>query len=85
MFSEGEISTQHESMIAGIETMRNSEHQENSYIGKLGHFIEPVMRPLGFDWSIIKHYNWHGSKEIVVNTSVYLSWDSQNQGIYKPD
>lgn len=25
---------------------------EHSYIGQLGHFIEPVMRPLGFDWKL---------------------------------
>ncbi len=29
-----------------------SEKLENSYAGLLGHVIEPVIRPLGFDWKI---------------------------------
>lgn len=29
-----------------------AEHQEKSYIGRIGHFIEPAIRPLGFDWRI---------------------------------
>jgi ferrous iron transport protein B len=28
------------------------EHIEDSYIGKLGHGIEPVIKPLGYDWKI---------------------------------
>jgi len=38
--------------VAEIEQIRNTEHQVNSYIGKIGHFMEPLMRPLGFDWKI---------------------------------
>ncbi len=82
MLSQGEISTQkHESMIAGIETMRNSVHQENSYIGKLGHFIEPVMRPLGFDWKIsVSIISGMAAKEIVVSTlGVLYPGDAQSQ------
>lgn len=30
----------------------NSEKLENSYAGVLGHVIEPVIKPLGFDWKI---------------------------------
>jgi len=30
----------------------SSEKLENSYAGALGHVIEPVIRPLGFDWKI---------------------------------
>jgi ferrous iron transport protein B len=29
-----------------------SAKMESSYIGHLGHFIEPVIRPLGYDWKI---------------------------------
>jgi ferrous iron transport protein B len=29
-----------------------SEKLENSYAGVLGHVIEPVIKPLGFDWKI---------------------------------
>lgn len=27
-----------------------AEHQEHSYIGQIGKAVEPIMRPLGFDW-----------------------------------
>lgn len=35
-----------------IETIIASEKLENSYIGIMGKFIEPVIRPLGYDWKI---------------------------------
>ncbi len=45
------------------------EQQENSYIGKIGHFIEPVMRPCGFDWKIsVALLSGVAAKEIVVST-----------------
>jgi ferrous iron transport protein B len=34
------------------ETNKESEQVKNSFAGKLGHLIEPVIRPLGFDWKI---------------------------------
>ncbi|MBO7438861.1 MAG: ferrous iron transporter B, partial [Bacteroidales bacterium] len=46
-----------------------SLQQENSYIGRLGHFIEPVIRPLGFDWKMgISIFTGVAAKEIVVST-----------------
>lgn len=43
--------------------------QENSYIGKIGHFIEPAIRPLGFDWKIgVSIVTGIAAKEIVVST-----------------
>ncbi|MCR5455090.1 MAG: ferrous iron transport protein B [Bacteroidales bacterium] len=51
------------------ETDIASLQQENSYIGKLGHFIEPVIRPLGFDWKMgISIFTGVAAKEIVVST-----------------
>lgn len=45
------------------------EQQENSYIGKIGHFIEPVLRPCGFDWKIsVALLSGVAAKEIVVST-----------------
>ncbi|QPH38404.1 ferrous iron transport protein B [Pedobacter endophyticus] len=35
-----------------IETLMASEKLENSYVGILGHWIEPAIRPLGYDWKI---------------------------------
>ena len=35
-----------------IESLISSEKLENSYVGILGHWIEPSIRPLGYDWKI---------------------------------
>ncbi len=37
---------------AELERMESAERLENSYVGILGKTIEPVIRPLGFDWKI---------------------------------
>ena len=43
--------------------------QENSVIGRIGHFIEPVIRPLGFDWKMgISLIAGGAAKEIVIST-----------------
>jgi ferrous iron transport protein B len=48
---------------------KNSEKQSNSYIGRIGKFIEPVMRPLGFDWKMsVSILSGVAAKEIVVST-----------------
>ena len=36
--------------VGSIEVKREAERQEKSYIGQLGHAIEPVIEPLGYDW-----------------------------------
>lgn len=42
---------------------------ENSYIGRVGRFIEPAIRPLGFDWSMgVCLLTGVAAKEIVVST-----------------
>lgn len=35
-----------------IESLKNSEMLEYSYLGSIGKTIEPVIQPLGFDWKI---------------------------------
>ncbi len=46
-----------------------SERQKHSYIGRLGVAIEPVIRPLGFDWKMgISLVTGFAAKEIVVST-----------------
>ena len=55
--------------IKKIELMKQSERQEKSYIGQMGYFIEPVIRPLGFDWKIgVSIISGLAAKEIVVST-----------------
>lgn len=46
-----------------------TEQQENSYIGKIGKCIEPVLRPLGFDWKMgVGILSGIAAKELVVST-----------------
>ncbi|MCC6573230.1 MAG: ferrous iron transport protein B [Planctomycetes bacterium] len=35
-----------------IEKARSGEHLRNSYLGRMGHAIEPAVAPLGWDWRI---------------------------------
>lgn len=42
---------------------------QNSYAGKLGHFIEPVIQPLGFDWKIgVALIASFAAREVLVST-----------------
>jgi ferrous iron transport protein B len=46
-----------------------TEKLENSYAGQLGHFIEPAIRPLGFDWKIgIALITSFAAREVFVGT-----------------
>ncbi|MFO8087389.1 MAG: ferrous iron transport protein B [Bacteroidales bacterium] len=46
-----------------------SQHQEQSYIGRIGKFIQPVMQPLGFDWKMsVGIVTGVAAKEVVVGT-----------------
>lgn len=43
--------------------------QENSYIGQIGKAIEPIIKPLGFDWKMgIGLISGIGAKELIVST-----------------
>lgn len=58
-----------QTQISEIELIKASEHQEQSYIGRMGRFIEPAIRPLGFDWKIgASIITGLAAKEIVVST-----------------
>ena len=46
-----------------------TEQQENSYIGRIGKAIEPVIEPLGFDWKLgVGILSGVGAKELVVSS-----------------
>ncbi len=46
-----------------------SKRLEASYIGQIGHFIEPVIRPLGYDWKIgIALITSFAAREVFVST-----------------
>jgi ferrous iron transport protein B len=55
--------------IIQLKANKLSDLQENSYIGALGKFIEPVIKPLGFDWKMgISLIAGSAAKEIVIST-----------------
>ena len=52
-----------------LEVSKKSEEQEYSIIGRVGKIIEPIMRPLGFDWQIgIGILSSFAAREVIVST-----------------
>jgi ferrous iron transport protein B len=48
---------------------QKTEKQGRSFIGIIGHAIEPVMKPLGFDWRLsVSILSGLAAKEVVVST-----------------
>lgn len=76
------ILTQHEIQDAGqLRIERKSELQRNSFIGIIGRTIEPVMRPLGFDWRLsISIITGVAAKEVVVSTLGVLFQTGNHNG-----
>jgi ferrous iron transport protein B len=59
--------------VARLNAEMISKKQENSFIGRLGLAIEPVIQPLGFDWKMgIGLIAGSAAKEIVVSTLAVL-------------
>lgn len=62
-----------------------SERLEASYAGQFGHFIEPVIRPLGYDWKIgIALLSSFAAREVFVGTmsTIYSIGDgADDEGI----
>jgi ferrous iron transport protein B len=61
-----------------------SGKQEHSYIGRLGHAIQPALEPLGFDWKIsVSLLTGMAAKEVVVSTLgvLYTGEKGENQAL----
>ncbi len=70
-----------ENSLSALEVKLESDRLINSYLGRIGKFIEPVMRPLGFDWKMsIALVAGLPAKEIVISTMgvLYQSRDDDN-------
>jgi ferrous iron transport protein B len=76
-----EASTADSTKLASIERDMAAEKLENSYAGILGQAIEPVIKPLGFDWKIgIALITSFAAREAFVGTmSTIYSVDSGNE------
>lgn len=56
-----------------LEKQKQAELLQNSYAGILGHTIEPVLRPLGYDWKIgIALITSFAAREVFVGTMATL-------------
>jgi len=54
--------------------------QENSFIGQVGKFVEPALKPLGFDWKIgVSIVSGISAKEVVVSTLGVLYTGKDNE------
>ncbi len=64
-----------------LEMEQKMEKQSRSFMGILGHTIEPVMKPLGFDWRLsVSILSGLAAKEVVVSTlGVIFQADSNNE------
>jgi len=70
-----------EEKIQELEVIEHLVQQKESYIGRLGHAVEPIIRPLGFDWKMgVSLISGIAAKEIVVSTMsvLYQSAHQQN-------
>jgi len=57
------------------------ERMENTYIGRIGHFISPALEPLGYDWKIgVSLLTGMTAKEIVVSTMGVLYQSDSDDG-----
>jgi len=60
---------------------QRNEKQSMSYIGIIGHAIEPAMKPLGFDWRLsVSILTGVAAKEVVVSTLGVLFQADSNSG-----
>ncbi len=70
-----------EEVCTQIEQDYLSQCQEYSLIGRIGKFIEPVIRPLGYDWKMgVSLIAGVAAKEIVISSlAVLYSTDEENE------
>lgn len=79
-----EISTvmQTDSVSIQADFDQQSHRMQNSYLGQIGHFIQPVMDPLGFDWKMsISLLAGLPAKEIIVSTMGVLYQVDENNDV----
>ncbi len=69
-----------DSLITHLKLQKEAERQSKSYIGKIGRFIEPVIRPLGLDWKTgVSILSGIAAKEVVVSTLGVLYQANTNE------
>jgi len=80
----GLTAAQKEEGLNKIKLEQQSEKQEKSYIGQLGHAIEPVISPLGYDWKMgVSLLTGLAAKEVVVSSMGVLYQADDQSGTLK--
>jgi ferrous iron transport protein B len=65
-----------------IKAAMRQEQQEKSFIGRIGRTIEPLIRPLGFDWRMgVSLVAGSAAKEVVVSTMGVLYHTGEEDGV----
>ena len=67
---------------SGDKDLTPTEQQEQSYLGQVGHAIEPVIEPLGYDWRMgVGILAGVGAKELMVSTLgvLYNAEDAEDE------
>jgi ferrous iron transport protein B len=69
IFQAENLSEDEEALSQYVEVAEAQLAMEKTFAGRLGHFIEPVFRPLGFDWKLATaSITGFAAKEMVVST-----------------
>jgi ferrous iron transport protein B len=50
--ADGQLSAEQTEELASVEHQIEAAHLENSFLGQMGHAIEPAVKPLGWDWRL---------------------------------
>ena len=66
--AEGRVE-QADNLVLEVERMTGRHGLSHSFAGRLGHLIEPAIRPLGFDWQIgVGVISSFAAREVIVST-----------------
>lgn len=67
--------------VSDLQIQQKSEKQSKSFMGMIGRAVEPVMKPLGFDWRLsVSIISGIAAKEVVVSTLGVLFQTQTNSG-----
>lgn len=68
-----------DSLVYKLQLEETAIRQKNSFIGKIGRFVQPVMQPLGFDWKMtVSIITGIAAKEVAVSTMGVLYQADEN-------
>jgi ferrous iron transport protein B len=73
---------ENESKVHELKVAMIREQQGQSFIGRIGRFIEPAIQPLGFDWRMgVSLVAGSAAKEVVVSTMGVLYQSGDDEGV----